>query len=262
MQSLLAIEWLKLKRYRTFWILTACFALLLAFWNYGISGGFLKIGAGDINILNQAYTFSGVWENLGFWTSFFVIFLSVLIIIITTNEYQFRTNRQNIIDGWNRLQFYHAKWLVVMVLAVLTTLYVFLLGIVFGISYSSISDFPGHIIKLFYTFITALNYYSFGLLIAFLFKRSGIAIGIFFLYNMIIETLLKNLINWKLDFKAGNYLPLQASDELLPFPLMDMMKTMAGIKEAPSMIPYVMVSLAWITIYYLLGRRLLMKSDW
>ncbi|OSZ78183.1 hypothetical protein CAP35_07945 [Chitinophagaceae bacterium IBVUCB1] len=262
MQSLLAIEWLKLKRYRTFWILIGCFTFLLAAWNYGISGGVLKLGAGDVNILNQAYTFSHVWENLGFWTSFFVIFLSILIIIITTNEYQFRTNRQNIIDGWSRLEFYHAKWIVVLVLSILTTLYVFLLGMVFGGSYGSFSEFPGNIEKLFYAFITTINYFGFSLLVAILFKRSGISIGIFFLYNMIIETLLKNLINWKLDFKAGNYLPLQSSDELLPFPLMDMAKAMLNIKDAPPTLSYIITSLVWICLYYLIGRRVLMRRDW
>ncbi len=262
MQSLLSIEWLKVKSYRTFWILTGCFALLLAIWNYSISAGFLKMGAGDVNILSQAYSFSKVWGTVGFWTSIFVVFISILIIIITTNEYQYRTNRQNVIDGWSRLQFYHAKWYVVFALTIATTLLVFLLGVVLGGTNGGFAEFPGDIEKLFYTFVLTLNYYGLGLLTAIIFKRSGISIGIFFMYNLIIETLLKSLINWKLDFKAGNYLPLQCSDELLPFPLMDMAKTMLNIKDTPSMTGYVIVSFVWIALYYIIGRRILMKSDW
>ncbi len=262
MQSLLAIEWMKLKRYRTFWILIGFFTLLLAFWNYGISGGFLKIGAGDINILNQAYTFSYVWQNLGFWAGVFVAFLSVLVVIVTTNEYQFRTNRQNVIDGWSRMQFYHAKWLVVLSLAILTTFYVFILGIIFGASYGSMDYFPGKISKLFYVFIIALNYYGFALLLSLFFKRSGITIGLFFLYSMILETLLRGLINWKIKHSIGNFLPLQSSDELLPFPLMDMMKTMANVPQSLPDWGYVLASFCWITLYYFVGRQKLVRSDW
>lgn len=265
MKELLSIEWLKLKSYRTFWILTGFFALLLPLWNYGISNGIVQLGGGGkggINLFSQAYSFSYVWENMGFWSSIFVVFLSILVIIITTNEYQFRTNRQNVIDGWSRLQFYHAKWYIVFVLSLLTTVYVFLVGFIFGAVNGSISDFPGHIIKLFYVFVLSLNYYAFSLLLSIFFKRSGITIGIFFLYSMIIESFLKFLINWKLDFHAGDFLPLQCSDELLPFPILDIVKALAKIESAPSPLPYVIVSFAWIAIYYFVGRSKLLKSDW
>ena len=105
-----------MKSFRTFWIVTGFFILLLPLWNYGISNGIMKIGGGDVNLVSQAYSFSYVWQNLGFWTSIFVVFISILTIILVTNEYQFRTSRQNIIDGWKRLDFYHAKWQVVLLL--------------------------------------------------------------------------------------------------------------------------------------------------
>jgi ABC-2 type transport system permease protein len=262
MRSLFAIEWLKLQRYRTFWILIGFFVVLLPLWNYGISHGIVKMGGKDINILNQVYSFSYIWENIGFWTSIFVVFLSILIIIITTNEYQFRTNRQNVIDGWTRMQFYHAKWQVVFVLSLLTTLYVFIVGFLFAVSNDGMSNFPGNIVKLFYVWVLSLNYYSFCLLLSLLFKRSGITIGMFFLYCMIIETLCKELINWKMDFKLGNYLPLQCSDELLPFPILDMIKSLAKLQDAPPALPYVIVSFAWIAVYYFVGRKKLLASDW
>lgn len=265
MQSLLSIEWLKVKSYRTFWILVGFFLLLLPLWNYGIANGIMKFGGGGkdgINILSQAYSFSSVWQNLGFWTSIFVIFISILVIILTTNEYQFRTNRQNVIDGWTREQFYHAKWGVVLALSLLTVLYTFLVGVIFGIGYGGVESFPGSIVHLFYTWLLALNYYGFALLLAVFFKRSGITIGIFFLYCMIIEALASNLINWMTDTKWGNLLPLQASDELLPFPLMEMAKTMMGLSSGPSASLYAGVTVAWIIIYYFIGRQRLLKSDW
>ncbi len=261
MKTLLAIEWMKLRKYRTFWVLILLFAGLLPLWNIFIKSGILKIGGGGINVLSQVYSFSYVWENVGFWASMFVWFISILIIIITTNEYQYRTNRQNIIDGWSRLDFYHAKWGVVFSLSVSTTIYVFLIGLLIAVTNSGMTGFPGHIQYLLYIFLLSLNYYSFCLLVSIFFKRSGLAIGMFIFYCMIIETLLKYLINYIAE-GAGNYLPLQCSDELLPFPILDMVKAMAQVKDAGSPVMYSLASLAWIVIYYFVGRNKLLKSDW
>lgn len=265
MKSLLTIEWLKIKRYRTFWVLIVFFIVLLPLWNYGVSNGFLKLGGNGkdgINFLSQAYAFSNVWQNLGFWASIFVVFISILTIILTTNEYQFRTNRQNVIDGWSRIEFYHAKWLVVLTLSILTTVYVFLVGTIFGSVYGSISYFPGKIEFLFYVFVLSLNYYGFALLLSLFFKRSGITIGMFFLYCMILEALVSKYINWQTDSYIGNFMPLQCSDELLPFPIMDMVKSMIAQSDAPTAATYVIASFAWVVIYYVVGRQKLLRSDW
>ncbi len=222
----------------------------------------VKIGGNNGSLFNQAYSFQYVWSNLGYWASLFVVFISVLTIIITSNEHSFRTNRQNIIDGLTRLEFYHSKWLFVMALSVFTTLYVFIIGFFFGLSGDEISNFPGEITPLFYVFILTLNYSAFGLLLALLLKRSGISIGIFFLYAMFIESLFKGIINWITNTETGNFLPLQASDELLPFPLAEIVKTVAGVTVSISDIYYVIASLIWILIYYLIGRYRILKSDW
>lgn len=267
MQALLSIEWMKLKRYRTFWILIGFFAFLLPAWNYALNAGIVNLmggnkNGGGIDILNKAYGFDYVWQNMGFWTSLFVIFLAALIIIITTNEYQYRTNRQNVIDGLTRLQFFHTKCWLVLWLAILTTVYVFIVGFIFGITNGSMGDFPGEIQNLFYVFVLALNYYSFALVLSVFMKRSGLTMGMFFLYCIFIESLAKGLLNWKIDWNPGNYLPLQCSDELLPFPILDFVKSLAKLKEAPPNTPYVIMSFVWIAVYYIVARRKLLKSDW
>ena len=219
-------------------------------------------GKSGLDIVNKAYNFQHVWSNLGWWTSVFVVFISVLVIIITTNEYTFKTNRQNIIDGWTRLQALHAKWLTTFALAVGTTLFVFVTGIIFGFANDTAANFPGDMTSLFYVFILSLNYYGFALLIAYLFKRSGIGIGIFFLYHMIIENLLRSFINWRFDYPAGNLLPLQTSDELLPFPLFDMAANLMQTEEKITATTFVIVSLAWVAVYYVVSRFRLLKTDW
>lgn len=262
MKNLLAVEWLKLKKFTTFWLLTGFFALLLPLWNMGISKGVIKVGGGEISLVSQAYGFANVWQNIGFWTSIFVVFLSILVIIITTNEYQYRTNRQNVIDGWSRLDFYHAKWQVVLSLSVLTTVYVFFVGFWFGVQYGSIGDFPGSFRHLFYIWLLALNYYAFSLVLSLFLKRSGIAIGMFFLYAMVVEAMVSKFINWALDTEVGYFLPLQCSDELLPFPILDALKAMAQLQSGVDPMWYVFASFGWIVAYYFIGRQKLLRSDW
>lgn len=266
MKGLLAIEWLKLKRYRTFWVLAGLFMLLLPIWNYEVASGFLKIG-GDgkngINFLDTAYSFPGVWGNIGFWGSVFVLFLSILIIIIATNEYAYRTHRQNIIDGWQRVQFYHAKVLVILALGFAATIYLFILGVIFGgINSGSLTGMFSGVEQVLYFFLLSLNYMGFALFIAIWIKRSGLAIGLFLLYAMIIENITKGIVNYFVEFPIANLLPLQSSDELLPFPFMQMARSLMKMKPDISMPAYIMASIAWCLVYYFGSRILLLRRDW
>src|SRR5690606_19195895 len=118
MKDLLSIEWMKLRKYRSFWVMAGFFLVLLPLWNLGISEGIMKISGGmDLNLVSQAYSFSYVWQNLGYWASLFSIFICILIIHISTNEIQFKTNRQNVMDGWSRLEFFHAQCLLILFFA-------------------------------------------------------------------------------------------------------------------------------------------------
>lgn len=265
MSSLLAIEWLKIKRYRTFWVLAGLFLILLPLWNYEISEGMIKIGGNGkmgINILSQAYSFPDVWSNVSFWGSIFIMFLSILIIILTTNEFAFRTHRQNVIDGWTRVQFYHAKILLVFLLSILATVYVFFIGTAFGLLHSgTVSEMAGDLKRLMYFFLLSVDYLGFALIIGLWIRRSGLAIGLFLLYCLIIENILKSIVNWKFDTSYGNLLPLQASDELLPLPLFGMVKQMIHTIPVPDS-TYIIATIAWCLLYYFIGRRMLLTTDW
>jgi ABC-2 type transport system permease protein len=267
MKSLLAIEWLKIKKYRTFWVLAILFMVLLPVWNYEVATGIINIGGGGkgnggINFLSTAYQFPDVWGNVGFWASVFVMFLSILVIILTTNEYTFRTNRQNVIDGWKRIDFFHAKVWLILLLSAAATVYLFVMGALFGWSNSgSIKDVFSGIEQVGYFFLLALNYMGFAFFIALWIRKSGLAIGLFLLYALIIENILKFMINHKLDTSYGNLLPLQTSDELLPLPLMKMAQSMLGSSSIqPS--TYISVTIVWCLIYYFAGRIMLMRRDW
>jgi len=223
-------------------------------------GGNAKNG---INLLNTAYYFPQVWSNLGFWGSIFILFLSILVIILTTNEYAFRTHRQNVIDGWNKLEFYHAKVLMVLVLSVAATVYLFLLGLLFGgINGHSLDGLFDEFSPVGYFLLLSLDYLGLALFIALAVRRSGLAIGLFLLYAMIIENILKGLIMHYADMSWGNLLLLQSSDELLPFPFTRMAKAILFKGKIFSDNIYVMVTIMWCVVYYVAGRLLLLRKDW
>lgn len=262
MVALLKIEWLKARRFITFWVLAGLFMLLLPLFNYQFSSGMAEGG----KMLNLGYEFPNVWSIFGFWASWFVLFIAFIIIILITNEYRYKTNRQNVIDGWTRMQAFHAKCQLIVLMALLTTLYVGIWCIIFGAAYSGgFTSMTKDIEKLFYFFILCLNYYGFAAMLAFLLKRSGLAIGLFMLYTLIIENILNNYLNWQFKEQyIGTYLPLQSSDELLPFAVIKQLMTLASQSQnsQPGPAVYVVVSCIYISLYYFITRYRLSKSDW
>jgi len=264
MTQLLKIEWLKLKHYRTFWVMTLLFALLLTVWYVLVGSGYMNAGAGGLTLIGQASSFSGLWNDLCFYASYFVIALAILMVIITTNEFQYKTHRQSVIDGWTRMQFYHAQWAVLLAISLGTTVFVFLLGIVCGlIGGIPLSTCLDNGQKLIWLFLLTVNYLGFAMTLSLFFKRSGLSIGLLMLYSMIIEFFLHLYFLLKLQTPAADlFLPLQASDDLLPLEATKLLNMAAGASYFPEPHTYALVTLAWIALYYVLGRVKLAKSDW
>lgn len=262
MLSLLKIEWLKIKNYRTFWILTGLFAVFMPLFNYLLANGVMQMGPGGMNL---SYAFPSVWGFFGFVASFFIVFIAFVIVILITNEHRYRTHRQNVIDGWSRLEFFHAKVLLTVKLAVLTTIYTGIWCLVFGAGYSGgFEHATQEMEKLFYFFLLCLNYYGFALMLSFLLKRSGLVIGLYMVYVLMVESIAASYLNWQ--FKGmyiGNFLPLQCSDQLLPFPLMKLAEGMMNQQAAPPPnYAYAIASGVYIILYYFISKQKLLKSDW
>jgi len=116
----------------------------------------------------------------------------------------------------------------VFLLAILTTLLVF--GTIMAFGYSNLK--PGEKVSiwegsryLWFFFIEALSYLMVALVISILIKRAGLAMGIFFLYAIVLEQiavqLLRRYINEKSYFSdLGKFLPLETTDRLIPQPFL------------------------------------------
>jgi len=225
------------------------------------------VGGSEL-LLADSRTFSAVWQNSAFYTSHVVIFLSLLLALLVTNEFQFRTHRQNVIDGWRRMDFYHAKWAVagMMVLLAMCSCIVAALvyALVMGSDFSNITD---GIINLLWLFLLTVNYLGFALLLSLMIRRAGLTLIIILVYYMMAEPILHTLLRYKQKWPVADlFLPLEVSDQLLARPKLNPLPIGGPDKELFSsplpMYVYALGTLAWIALYYFAGRRRLAATDW
>ena len=136
-----------------------------------------------------------------------------------TNEYSYKTNRQNIIDGWSRNDFMMSKLIDVAIVCLVTTVLYIITAFVIGTINTNAAErniWDGtKYIGLF--FLQTFSQLSIAFLIAFLIRKAFMALGVFLFYYFPLEPYLVAMgKKWAND--AGEYLPLEISDRLIPFP--------------------------------------------
>jgi len=273
MISHLRTEWLKIKNYRAFILISIFFILGIFLTNYIVERVFREVvvnaDAGVLIGQFNPYDFDHVWETVSYVSGYLLILPALLLLIITTNEFTFKTSRQNIIDGWTRKEFIEVKLLMALIFAVLSTLIVLLSGFLFG----SLSDTPFStkgMMHVFYFFNKAIMYNVLALFISVWIRKTGFAIGIYFIYtgaeNIISQLLDALSVKWRNDEKMdlgrlGEYLPMNASDGLLSFPD-NPLKSMAK-NSFPTDLHYVEISFSvfYLLIFIMLTRFLFLKRD-
>lgn len=216
MKKLISIELKKISPYPTFWIMLGIYMVLLFLMFFFLRS--LK-PAGPLAFLNldSFYSFPMLWHSLTYVASFFTLLLGILVIILITNEFSFRTVRQNIIDGLSKADFMLAKVYLIIFIALFATFVVFVTGIINGLIvtenlqssmiYEKMDFLPAY-------FIQAIAYMCFALFIGTLVRKAGLAIGVFILYSKIIEP----LAGWKMPSSISDYLPFHTISSLIQLP--------------------------------------------
>ena len=216
----LRIEWLKLRYYRTFWILLSVIVVCIPAFNYVVYD-FTDNNIPKINgqsLLGKPFSFPDVWKTVPYNAGVLLFLPTILIITLFTNEFAYRTHRQNIIDGWSRSRFIHIKLTEVILLTAFVTGIVILTCLYFGF----ITRAPGtpaagwreYRFILFF-FVEMLDYSLIAVLIAMLVRRAGLSMGIFFLY-LIVEQFVVTIGRNKYKKEWVDYLPEEVSDRLIP----------------------------------------------
>ncbi|WP_008585673.1 ABC transporter permease [Niabella soli] len=227
MVQLFKIEWLKIKTYRTFWVLFCSFFIFLPSMFLLAGDRFMHQFQGKTmeaeaikRFMNSPFVFPNVWRGAAWFGGLFFIIIGMLFIMLITNEVQYRTHRQNIIDGWSRMNFIAAKASLLLFFVLTTTVMVFLTGLVCGFLYTpdlgSVSVFENFYYVGYYA-LMATMYLTVAFLIAILIRRTGLAVIVYFAYVFIIDNLLWLALTFRKG-QAGYFLPLESSDSLIPNP--------------------------------------------
>jgi hypothetical protein len=233
MKRLLDIEFHKFRHSRSSKVLTIIYLTIVALMMMvgmiriefnGFSGSFSDLGIFD---------FPYVWHISTYFTSFLKIFIAIVIVSLTANEYSNRTIKQNLIDGLSKKELILSKFYFVLALACLTTIVIFMASLILGLIYSDYNQ--ANIIFSDLEFIGAffmghLVFFSFCLFAGILLKRSAFALGFVAVWWLFEGAL--NIGAYVLDkaYGTGIYdyllhiLPLNAMSNLIkqPFTRIDL----------------------------------------
>jgi len=270
MFHIIRTEWLKIKKYPAFWWVMGITALTYPGINYMFINEYKNIVAkkdasGQVvkALMGDPFMFPEGWHTVAFFSSFFIFIPAIVVIMLITNEYSYKTNRQNIIDGWSRRDFIVGKLIDVIIMSALVTLLYLIVALIIGIV--STSD-PGvsYWSMSYYVGLFALQTFaqlSFAFLVGLIVKRSLIALASFTFYFLIAEPMATGLLEFKLHSKLGRFLPLEVSDRLIPRPAFLSKFNEAAYKEALDGIKYhvfytiIFLVLLWSFCFWLNKRR-------
>jgi hypothetical protein len=262
MLHLLKVEWMKVKNYRTFWVLSALYIISIYGVNYIVyqiqDGRPKKNDMANMIIGTPPFQFPEVWQSVSYVSSFLLFIPGLLMIISFTNEFSFKTHRQNIIDGWSRKQFIAVKMMLTLILALVSTLAVFITAFGFGLYEGGHEMSFEKVEYIGYFFVQALSYSAVALLFSLLFKRAAIAVGVYFLYAFILENMIAGLLN-RYVYNIGRYLPLESTDNLIPFPFLRNVVKQFTTQVNPMIL--LGVSAAYLILYYVISLRKFETDD-
>ncbi len=268
MMKLLKIEWLKMKNYPAFVAIGLIFLVCVfgvSFIAYMFNKSVQETPAAML--MGSYFSFPNVWHTVS-WLSNFTLFLpGLLIILMITNEFTYKTHRQNIIDGWSRDEFIKVKIAIVFIFSAIATVWVFIVALVIGLI-SGGSFLLDKVHNIAYFFIQSVSILMLALMISVLVKRAALAIAVFIAYVYILENLIGAIING-LQFKNttdsakiipfADVLPINSTDSLVPFPFFREILN----KTMPQMSIYVLLgaALVYLAAYIIIARKQFLTRD-
>jgi ABC-2 type transport system permease protein len=272
MLTLIKIEWLKIKKYPAFWWMFGIVALtypginMMSFYLYskGTKGKDMANQMAKM-LLGNPFAFPETWHTVAFLSSFFVMIPAILVIMLVTNEYNYKTHRQNIIDGWSREQFVTSKLFDVMIISVVSTILYASVAFVFGAWADSdnIGRWAEQLQYIPYFFLQTFAQLTLAFLMGFLIKKAFIALGVFFFYTIILENIAVQYAKYNLN-DIGKYLPFEISDRIINNPAF-MTRFGKDMKEAYEkamgqvnthiVLSILLTSAVWTLCYYIHKKR-------
>lgn len=247
--------------YPTFWILLMLHLVLCTFVVFGMEN-FLTSFEVNGNALSSSdlkqlglLSFPDVWHNITFVAGYFKFILALIVIIGVSNDFTYKTIRQQIINGLSYEEFLGTKFLIIFWLALLSTISLGLTGLYMGLNHT-----PNNTLALVFEkinflgayFIQLVAYLSLALALVLIIKRSGLSIGMLILYTWVIEP----ITAYSLPHHTKKFLPLENLNNMIQFPFRDFIGEIAqegiALEAIAIALVYIMVfnGLAYLLIRY------------
>jgi len=252
--------------YRTFWVVCGLYFLTLGFSTASgmevlkwLARTFEDFGSSlNINRI-PLYHFPDVWLNLIWCSGLLKVVLAIMVVISVTNEFTYRTVRQNIIDGLSRGEFLFSKILTNVLLSLMSVVMIFAIGLVTGLIYSPVHDldviltdlefFPAYFLEIFF-------FLSYALMLGILIQRSGLTI-ILLLLSQMIEAIITANID---EYVPGliPYFPMRSIWNLIewPFPRYAFQEIQDYVKWSS-----VAIVIGWTIVFNYLSYLRLKRAD-
>lgn len=280
MLRLLNIEFHKLKYNRASKVLIIIYFALLTSIAL-IAAIKFDIGPIEFHLADQGiFNFPYIWHFNTFIAAIFKFFLLLVIVSMMANEYSNKTLKQNLIDGLSKKEFILSKFYTVIVFAAFSTLFVFVVSMILGLTYSDYNEASiifSDLDYLFAFFVKLVGFFSFGLFMGILVKRSAFAVGGILVW-FIAESLFKGFLYWKFNENPNTsdkvdqimqFLPLESMSNLIkePFTRLNAVQSVAKqvgedlTKDFSVHFTDIAIVSFWIFIFIYSSYRLILKRD-
>ena len=239
MKRLLAIELQKIWKNRASKVLTIGYFVILSFIaliaSIKFDIGNFKLHFAEMGIFN----FPFIWHFNTWIASGLKFFLAIVIVSMMANEYSYGTLKQNLIDGMSKKEFILSKFLTVVLFASVSTLFIFIMSLVLGLSFSSYTEFGIIFSDLEYLlayFVKLLGFFSFCLFLGVLIKRSAFALGFLFIW-FLVEKISYGIFKFEIFNRSSvvddvyAFMPLESISNLIIEPI-TRLNAIRSIQEA------------------------------
>jgi len=277
MKRLLAIELQKIWKNRASKVLTIGYFVILSFIaliaSIKFDIGNFKLHFAEMGIFN----FPFIWHFNTWIASGLKFFLAIVIVSMMANEYSYGTLKQNLIDGMSKKEFILSKFLTVILFASVSTLFIFIMSLLLGLSFSSYTEIGIIFSDLEYLlayFVKLLGFFSFCLFLGVLIKRSAFALGFLFIW-FLIEKISYGIFKFEIFNRSSivddvyAFMPLESMSNLIVEPV-TRLNAIRSIQEAVGENSFkdydihfssILIVLVWTAIFIYSSYVIIKKRD-
>lgn len=277
MKRLLSIEFQKIWKNRASRILTIGYFIILSFIamiaSIKFDIGNFKIHFAEMGIFN----FPFIWHFNTWIASVLKFFLAIVIVSMIANEYSYGTLKQNLIDGMSKKEFILSKFLTILALSFFSTVFIFVLSLVLGYSFSSYNELGIVFSDLDYLiayFVNLVGFFSLCFFLAVLIKRSAFALGFLFIW-FLIEKISYSYLKFEVYDRSPKvddvyaFFPLESIGNLIiepftRFSVIRSLQTTIGdntIKDYTIHFSSILIVCVWVTIFMYASCKIIQKRD-